>query len=396
MRIGVVVFDEHARTAFGDERLANPGQVWASVAGGSPFQVENMSSDLNNDVIWWTNLLYDDNRGGRLSRSGGFRHEAWLRCGFTSLMSELGLDLNGSNGPRTARVMATLGDRVVQLATKRFGISELHAYRFNEDVANSITDARCRIPEQYWQVVDPIAEHGYVSTTCHSGMRENMSTITITRNRVRHARQVLATKLPDDEGWRLHEGSISEHNLEEMDTPFLVRCTVNGMDPIVEDILPIRSESNGIREWLTDVEWKKMREYANIKIGAVLFGDSSSVCLNNAIPEDDLAELSFSQGLLAEQVWTGVASRKRRNTGRWGFSAAAAWLRSADKMAMFEHVRYLHEQGVKVSHYGFGNMIVRYAQGELEHVIGTVIEAGLLPPLSKVQALRNGSIREGN
>lgn len=382
MKVGVIVFDESHLAQFNDRRYVDITSAWASVAGGQAFRIRDIHEDLDSDVTWWTNLIYHDFCDVQLNRNAGFKHEGWLRSTFMQLMSELGLNENGLDGERAAPILSSIAQRVVDFARQRYGVDRLPSQRLNEDIANRLLGTSSKLPSSQQSIIDSIAEHAYVATTLNTNATEHQPSMTLKRNRLRHARDVLKTTFPADEGWAVHEGSVTAHELEGLEKPFLIKCSITNVNPLVGEILSINGGSRTVREWFTNIEWNTLRDYADIRIHALIESTAQSPGLDTRLADHHLSELSFSEGLLAEQVWTGITTKRRAGLNRRFYGAAAAWTRSADRMIMFEYASKLHGCGITVSSYGLGNVTIRYPEEQLDRIIRIASDCGLLPPIN--------------
>lgn len=74
------------------------------------------------------------------------------------------------------------------------------------------------------------------------------------------------------------------------------------------------------------------------------------------------------------------------------YTAAAAWLRAADRMAMFDYAQKLYGRGLNVMSYGVGNVVLHTRRtGCAAPDITTDIR--LMPPASRIG--RGGGAMEG-
>jgi len=91
-------------------------------------------------------------------------------------------------------------------------------------------------------------------------------------------------------------------------------------------------------------------------------------------------------------MWTAFTNPMpyRLNETRW--SVAAAWLRAADRLRMFDFAQKLHARGLTVSSYGVGSVVLRYpASGGLQRTLAMASETGLLPPAKGMAQAARGA-----
>ncbi len=389
MRAGVVLFDLDNFITAKDGTSISLDRAWASVAGAPARRIQS-PHDLDSDVVWYTNLNHNQMWQARLHEDPKVRTSGWLRTSLFQLADELGLDAPLVAPDVAASALATLANRVVEVAHRDYGVRPQSRYQLNDDFASQLGAPKSAIPDDYY---DPcfkdIAEHvsvRVVANQAHSGYEP---TVTFRTNRVRHAREILATPVPPDTGWRAYAPGASE-DLSRLTQPFLVDCKVIDVRPAVAEVLSWGVGAKRQRSWVTDIEWRALSELADVQVKRVMVCDAPAAPVPQAalVPAQSHAELSMTAGLIAEQVWTAITmSRPYRGADR-RYTAAAAWLRAADRMRMFHFAQSLYAQGLNVSSYGVGNVVVRYPEGGLGRALRTASNVGLLPPASKVALAR--------
>lgn len=387
MRVGAVIFDLD-NTIYGSDRsLFSLDRAWASIGGGRARRVQS-PNELPTDVLWLTNLPYSVFAEARLNRNHSFRNDGWLRTSVAQLSMELGVHTDTIPAHETAEALADVTQRVVNVAERDFGVTPEHQYKLNEDFARVLGAPQPGVPDAHYKHFDPIARHPLVTVVQTISYGSRQPTITVRRNRVRHARDVLATPVPSETGWdhRSCDPTASDHWLEQIDTPFLAHCSISNLKPMIAEVLSWGSGAQGRRDWLTDIEWREVRKHGTVSVKEVLISKSPAKHLphRDQLPGAYCAELSTTYGLIAEQIWTSVTNSRKYKGDEQRFSAAAAWLRSADRMIMFDYAQRLHGLGMTVMSYGVGNVVLAYPDGALKRAINLSLRVGLLPPGSKV------------
>lgn len=393
MRIGAIVFDAN-NIGGSDRRVVSLAGGWASI-GGTPARRIQGVSDLPSDVIWMTNLGYSNFRNAKLNMHANFRNDGWLRTTFNQIAEEFGLGQSTGKAKEAAEVLSLVAHRVVAYSCKELNIQVQSHARLNDDYATEMGLDRCRIPETHYSTFETIAGHPYVSVIHGVSFgRGTATSLTLRCNRLTYARLMLSHKVPPDTGWELVKQKLTDADLERMDKPFLVRCRITNVKPIMAEALSWGSGSKLIREWLTDVEWRVVRQYADVELRAAMVCEQGYQSLDSyaaMLPQGAVDELSYSLGLVAEQVWTALMNKQPRSGQTPGFPVRAAWLRAIDRMQMFDYAQRMQSRrGVTLLSYGMGNVVVRVPEGGMRNILDMAMDTGLMPPMAGFIEARTG------
>lgn len=396
MRCGVVLFDSANNIIVGDKTFASLDNGWASVGGEQARRI-NSIHDLSSDVLWITNLTEEQFYRANLTNHVNFRSEGYLRSSLRHIYSEVGVDPLQVSPDIVAAILATIVQRVVDLAKAQYGVKP-RSKTLHEDFASALGAPLSQIPTEMYGMFEGSAQHVYARTVVMNGFPNNGQALTLRRNRLIHIREILSLPVPPDGHWEYLSRQQLPANrtdietmLEQSDTAFLVNCEVKNINPVVRDIFSIGSGAKTIRNWLTDIEWRRAREYADIEYNSLLLCSAPSVPIpqGSILPAGEYTPLSFTCCLIAEQIW-GAVTMKRNVRDTYRYTAAAAWFRSMDRMAMFSFAQRLHARGLTVWGYGGGNVVVMYPEGGLRHALDVSTDIGLLAPASKLlEARRN-------
>lgn len=382
MKTGAILFDLNNNTMTKRSPVVSLGNAWASIGGGTGRRVQSIH-ELPNDVLWLTNLTYSNFYRVGLHRHPNFRNDGWLRTLFSQLMTELGIGKRLTPPDQAVSIISALTQRVVDIANIRHGVIP-NKSRLNEDFADALNTPRCAVEDCFYEAVETIANHPSVCVIKRVNPDINLPTLTLRRNRLRHAREVMATPVPILGKWELEnvDGKPGDDQfLENIQNPFLVRCTLSSITPMVSEILSWGGGSKAIREWMSDVEWRVIRQYAKVSVKSVLHCTESATQIDpTLLPDGDYDGLSFTNGLVAEQLWTAFTIKQPYRSEK-RYSAAAAWLRSADRMIMFDVALKLYGKGINVISYGVGNIVLRLPENSLLKTLDIAADTGLLPPL---------------
>lgn len=394
MRVGAILFDSGDNIVGSDRTIISINSAWASIGGGQARRVQGIS-DLPSDVIWFTNLTYSNFYKAGLHKHPNFRNAEWLRTQFYQLVSELGVDINNQPPHITVSVIATIAQRVVNVAEAQFSLKPESSRKLNDDFARILGAPRSAIPNNIYSLFKPVCEHPSVSVIHSVNYGAASPSITLRRNRITHAREVMSTVVPPDSGWEM-EPSVapdgSDQWLEDIKQPFLVRCTVSEVKPMIAEVLSWGAGAKSPRLWLTDIEWRVVRQHGKVIVHQALICKNPAAPLPQGlcIPSSTGAELSITYGLIAENIWTALTNPQYYKGDETRFTAAAAWLRSADRMIMFNYAQKLYGRGIDVMSYGVGNVVLRYPEGGLNRILDVCLDIGLIPPASKVAEASKG------
>lgn len=394
MRCGVVLFDSANNISIGDKTFASLDNGWASIGGETATRVTSIH-DLSSDVLWVTNLTEEQFYRATLTNHPNFRSEGYLRSTLRHIYSELGVDPVHVSPDIVASVLATVVQRTVDFARSKYGV-KVRSKALNDDFAAALGAPRSQIPPEMYEMFEGSAQHSYVKAVVTNNYLNNGQALTLRRNRLVHARALMSMPVPPDAQWEyIPRNKLPatkadiESMLEQAGTAFLVCCEVKNVNPMVADVFNIGSGARTIRNWLTDIEWKCARQWAEVEYNGVLLCGAASACVPqlNALPTDSYAPLSFTSCLAAEQIWTAM-TMKRGGRDESRYTAAAAWFRAKDRMEMFNFAQTLHGKGLTVWGYGGGNVVVIYPEGGLRHALDVTTDIGLLAPASKLLEAR--------
>jgi hypothetical protein len=401
MRIGVVCFDSATNLSVGDKTFASLDSGWASISGEPARRISTVH-ELASDTLWITNLTEAQFFGAKLHAHPNFRSEGYLRSSLRHLYSELGVDPIHVSSDKVARVLATVAQRVVDYGETRLGVYP-RSKALNEDFAAAMKTPMSQVPDDMYNVLRESAEHAYVRTLQSNTHVNGGKTLTLRRNRLLHARDLLSRLVPPDVRWDhlpaaslpKGEGAI-ERMLEKSGCAFLVDAEVSDVNPHVAEVFSIGGGARSIRRWLTDVEWRMAREWADIRYNGVLMccEPSAAIAQRHCLPSGDYAPLSITCSLVAEQVWTAMTI-KRGGRDEPRYTAAAAWIRAFDRVAMFDYAQRLYALGLNVWGYGGGNVVIQYPEGGLKRTLDVVTDTGLLAPASKLLEAARPLVTEG-
>jgi len=400
VRSGVVLFDSAIVNVTGDKTFVSLDAGWASIAGERAFRIGSIH-ELASDVMWVANLTQEQFYRASLADKPNLRNDSYLRSSLRHIYTELGVDpMQGSPAVAT-EVLATVLQRTLEYAKGHYDI-EPRGRTLNEDFASALGAPRSQIAPDIYRLFEQSASHAYVTTLKTTNYRSSGATLTLRRNRVQHAQELLSKAVPPDSAWQYRSrrelpASVAdiETMLEQCPTAFLVQCAVTNVSPLVSEVYSTNAGAKVIRNWLTDVEWRQARQWADIEYVGLLLctAPSAPIPQGARLPAASHAALSYTCGLIAEQVWTAMTMKRGGRGEESRFTAAAAWFRAMDRSVMFSYAQQLHAKGLTVWGYGGGNVVVIYPEGGLRHALDVSSDMGLVAPASKlIEARRGGEL----
>lgn len=395
MKVGAILFDRDNAIFSRGKSIVSLGSAWAARGKERPKRIENIH-DLDSDTLWFTNLTYQNFYTAGLSKHANYRNEVWLRTLFNQLAAEIGVDPTYVQPTETVSAIACIADTVVKESSNVYGIAPKSHNRLNEDFSIQLAP-RSQLSDVIYPIFENIAQHPSVSVIKKVNFSSNSGlTLTLRRNRLAHARQLLSINVPSDLNWELvRSDNYKQHSfLSEVDKPFLVKATLENINPNVAEILSWGSGAQRLRDWLTDAEFRLALQYADVTIHKVLLcqNDARPITLRADLPNGKFDELSITKGLIAEQIWTGFTNKLPYKGKESRFTAAAAWLRAADRLIMFDYAKRLFASGLDVISYGVGNVVIRYPENSLNRAMEIATDLGLLSPTSKFLELKKGVV----
>jgi hypothetical protein len=389
MICGVAIFDL-PETIDRKRDIKNLDSLWACVAGDEGKRLKNLH-DLRSDVIWFTNLDANIFKTLKLYNLPNLRSETWLRTKFTQIQQELGLDESYVTAKVVTESISLIVQNIVDYALKHFNVNPL-SQTFNADFAKVFNAPVSNLPDAWHTYFSPLVQHSIVAVVNSYARSNTSSFLTVKPNRLRHARDVLSTHVPLDVGWEQSvkiPNSKTNNWLENIKTPFLIRFSFSNINPDVAELLSWGAGSQVPREWMTDIEWRVLKDFCDIEIKDILINKNPGVILKqySMLPSGPYDELSYTCGLISELMWTSLTTKvtRKNNFTSKHYTAAAAWLRSADRMIMFKHAQRLNAEGCNVSMYGAGMVSLTYPEGSLSHYLLKSTQNGLMPPSAKFQ-----------
>lgn len=396
-----------------DSKVA-PGSGWACKAGQDPFRIEGIHS-LPNDTLWMVSI---DNRSmieAGLARHAFYRADDFLRLKMVDMLRELGLlDVNDepSEPDLAAYVVAHIFDRVIRMTCLVTGVPreqwKPHLYANRLTLRQALIPQDPELPSGLAEAVRESIQH-YTSCQTEGGYRRHLGFLPTMR--LNHALKVMDTPVPTDMSYRgISVPGVSAQVPEwiaEQEGPMLIRATVEGFPARINRLVNFGGvtvahsrrpqqgfleQSASTRSWITSDEALAFSHLGELKVHeAVVFPNWTRVNQIKAVRRfiDSLENLdffSYSVGLFAENLWTGLSSSNPAlNATDNAINPITPFLRAADRLTCLEHAVSLADQDYEVRGYGVGRVgvLLNDPAGVNDEAAKIAATAELVPPMPR-------------
>lgn len=401
-KYGVVLFDDES----------DPRGAWCAVNGAAAKRIEGMN-ELSTDTLWLCNMSYQAfNQTTEAWRNPWLRGDGYLVVKFKDILAEWGLDPATTPPNYTATFCSTVFGRIMNLAFRL-------ARECDDKVRPSTFFSGGTLREDLRRLL-PRAEfpRGEAATVLRTGHSYAEFTVTAVRGikgakqlmlrrpRMAHALDMLATPVPKGEFEFRSRSDLRQLSpdrvawIREATRPCMVELSVERMDA---DVAPIYGFGNATdkdkkvaRSWVAHPEFLAMASFSDIEVKSAWVGKTySQTNLEMAEPvrrflSERNAETSWCAGIVAETLWRAacLGEEKGRNQApleeRPQTSWRGAWIRAADKTAMFMTAMQLTERGYNVASYGLGWVAVRATEDQIADLLPDALTLGLIPKLNDI------------
>lgn len=361
---------------------------------GEPFEFSSMS-DLPSQTLWITNINLSDLIELNLHRNPKIAHEAYFRTRISQITQELGItDLGFEQqvsflaellGVTAEMGRLQLGLTQYPVSSLAQGVGQLHGYREHPDstVIYKISEQACQ---------------RYTSAE-RSRKIENSDIFSFWMPRFEWANDLLESPLPVGEG----SSVIAPHSLpamgldplalvqwaEEEKIPLFAKIKINHIEESVGQLINYGAGAQGInsngyegrnlREWCASPELSVLAMSGDIEILKVVrAGGWTRTGLH--LSKQKAAQVSYSYGLLSENMWSGVTRRADDVYGRASKTFQTAWLQSIERMKCLRVAERLSGLGMDVLSYGNGRITVACPPSVRALIPQAALEESMLYP----------------
>lgn len=405
LSFGCVMFDL-ADDGMG-KAIPQPGGGWASIAGRPAFRVSRMT-DLANDVRWLSNLPQEVFWKSGLVKQAKLKPSNYLRTEVGQIMRELGLTPPKVQIVKVCESLSLIFSKVMNLATEFYGITDF----LQKDLPSEMKEKLYPNDRGISLALDEALMRAYQDLTICDGVPADRSTggyVTLRRPRYAHASEVLKCKTPsaDFEEWEFYSDDDLPMGYDERiaflmnsEKPYLAKVEILSYkkdEGYAVDVSKVLNLGEAIgeggkkkeRNWVCQPEFEYLQQFMEMNVSAAFMAKEYKDMKQAAVLPNlgELSDFSYSMGILAECLWTGLSSRSvnPQTRSKSMVSPRACWLKALDRFKTFASAMVLHSKGFKVSSYGFGGVTVFVADGETKGLMEAAPLAGLCLPMSMLE-----------
>lgn len=399
-RFGCVMFD--LQEDANGKVTPMPGEGWASIEGKKAVRIKS-SGDLSNDVKWLTNLSQDILWKSGLVKQSKLKHSGYLRTELFQIMKELGLVPPKTPVVAVCESLSELFTKIMKLAIEFYGLSSFNQKDLSSEIRYNIFPEDKSISIH----VDEALIRSYQDLViCEKPItKEKVTYISLKRPRYFHAKSILDTSIPHGlQDWDFYaEEDLPQTTEDKLDflmkkgKPFIAKVAIQSfIDPsnINVDLSKLLNLGEALgeggktkeRNWVCQPEILYLSKFANLEISAAFVAEGYQELGDKThLPYlGELSDFSYSLGLLAENVWIGLAARSinPQTRSKSLVSPRACWLKAADRFMTLTSAMMLSSAGFIVSSYGYGGVTVIVEDSRIPQLIEIAPHAGLCVPMN--------------
>jgi hypothetical protein len=403
IRFGCVMFDLQENEV--GKMVPMPGNGWASIEGKDAYRIKS-SGDLSNDVKWLTNLPQDIFWKSGLVKQSKLKPSNYLRTEIGQIMKELGLLPPQMPIVNICKVLSTIFSKIMRLAIEFYDLNGFN----QKDLATEIRQKLFPEDRSISIHVDEALLRAYQDLViCEKPItKEKVSYITLKRPRYFHSKTILETSVPAlTNKWEFFaEADMPSSTEDKLDflmkkeRPFIAKVTIlSFIDPsnMNVDLSKLLNLGEAIgeggkkkeRNWVCQPEILYLSKFANLEISAAFVAEGYTQLekIEKKIELPNLGELSdfsYSLGLLAENVWMGLAARSinPQTRSKSLVSPRACWMKAADRFMTLTSAMMLSSAGFVINTYGYGGVTVIVENTRIPQLIEIAPHAGLCVPMN--------------
>lgn len=386
-KIGVVIFD---RTNNYDPDGENPG--YCCLPGKEPVRIYG-TGDLPTDVRWLTNINLDVAYSSRLQNSPKLLNTNFLRTSVNSILVELGLKKKDPD--KQVYIVASVFSNVMKQAQAFFGIDSPPIFSLAQAIPSQLGH-RPRSIDNDVRESSLRAIQSFGQCEAKPSSQSIFTSVLIPRHH--HASKVLAEGLPFGEWSKVDNGSLPSKPkrqdwITNLPVPALCKIKIDRVsrkyNPLVNygagaGLLGKKGGSGASYSVLNDRVFACANEIEFLADIADISIEDTFVCEEPLehrykLPiSDRLAPLSYSYGILLENMWTSL---DRDFDGKKQRSPMAAWLHATDRVECLKKASELHGIGYTILSYGYGRITLALEPRMQERLVSDCQRLGLIPPL---------------
>jgi hypothetical protein len=403
VKFGCVMFDLQENHE--GKMAPMPGSGWASVSGGSSFRIKN-TGELSNEVKWLSNLSQNTLWKSGAVKQPKLKHSSYLRTDVGQIMKELGLTPPKVPIAEVCEIISDLFNKVMRLAIEFYGLKSFNQKELFSEIKMAILGDDRNISIH----VDEALTRAYQDLViCEKPIiKSKQMFVTLKRPRYYHAKSIMDTTIPFWNGdWQFigpdNLPTTTEKKLEylmSLDRPFVVKVGINNFNytkNLNVDLSKLLSLGEALgeggkvkdRNWVCQPELLYLSRFADLNIDAAFVSDGyQNLSENIKLPYlGELSDFSYSLGLLAENVWIGLANRSVNPQTRTKtlVSPRACWLKASDRFMTMTSAIMLNSAGFLIASYGYGGVTVMINESQISQLIELAPHAGLSVPINLIE-----------
>lgn len=367
---------------------------------GRPF-IFTTASDLPSQTLWITNCDLQDLIDVGLHRNPKIAHQGYFRTRLSQMVQELGA--TELNAEQLCALLAEIVGNAAVMAKLQLGITQYPP----RGIAQGVGQLHGYPQPPQGSAVQHVAEQACQRyTACERERRyEKADIFSFWMPRHRWASMLLGMPIPGSENLTV----IPQQNLPHMGrdavalvewakenhVPIFAKVKILGLEETVGRLMnygsgardmELTTRSGGhysarnLRDWCALPELEVLAQAGDVQVLKVAMANgwqkSGLFC-----HDSKYAAVSYSYGLVAENLWTGI-TRKPDASGDLSRNLTTAWIQSADRMQCMRVAERLHNIGMEVINYGNGRITVACPPSVRALIPQAALEEGLMyPPL---------------
>lgn len=367
---------------------------------GQPFPFASVS-DLPAQTLWVTNCSLQDLVEVGLHKNPKIAHDGYFRTRLSQMIFELGA--TELSVEQQSALFAELLGNAAEMAKLQLGLTK-HPVR---GIAQGVGQLFGSPEPAQGSAVAQIAEQACQRyTTCERERRfEKADVFSFWLPRHEWAKNLLEQPVPGNDNLNL----VQPHALPSMgrDPAALVewatenkialfaRVKILGLEEVIGKLMNYgsgaqnvdmqaqgggRYSARNLREWCALPELDALCQGGDVQVLQVAVATSwhrSGV----HVYQGRIAPVSYSYGLVAENLWAGV-TRRPDSSGYVSKSLSTAWLQAVDRMGCMRIAERLYNLGMEVINYGNGRITVACPPSVRALIPQVAFEEGLMYPAS--------------
>jgi hypothetical protein len=391
-KVGVCIFDDPTQCAYG----------WASIAGEVSRRI-NGYGELRTDVLWVLNLNWKTMNTMGLNRSNHLYDEQFFRISLRQIGFELGMN---EDPEKFATSVSEVLNRVAVLGLETLGVNiDNPGYRYTSLVADKHLPDFCRkkpMGPMSASIMDATRQ-ATQENQAHLGRQapHGSSIQGFSFPRGSYGRWMLSQPIPSCERWKefslggsetligVDEGheirgtkAVLERLMKQGESNALfLSVNVQSVDRFYRPFSTFGAGSNYPRAWATLPEVLSLSRYAKLSVSGGFMTPLRANPIADKI-QMDINEMSYSRGLLLENLWIAIAnpvSTTKRQT------PLGAYMRSYDRSVCQKVAEIFESYSYPVGSFGVGRVMVYLRAGEIPSATELALENGIIPSISLLQ-----------